>query len=114
MSEQKNSGCVMNVILLAILAVLVFSVFGGALALDGVTQRQVTIYPSGADIDPAPTPIVYAPVVVQAGSPDVVMPFVVEQTACSVPEGWRVGVSPLPDCWESLSREEQNEIIRSH
>ena len=106
MSEQKNSGCVMNVILLAILCVLIFSVFGGAMGLDGVAQR------SGAVIAPAHTPVVYAPVVVQAGSPAVVVPFVAQ--GCTVPEGWRVGVSALPDCWDSLTREEQNAIIRSH
>lgn len=124
MSEQKNSGCVLNTILLAILAVLAFSVFGGSLGLEKMAERQVTIYPhipvdsatlnvqpAGSVFKEAPTPMPY--VVVQQGQ-DVVVPFVVQQPDCTVPEGWRVGVSALPDCWDSLTREEQNAIIRSH
>lgn len=122
---QKNTGACLNVVIVGLLALIAFGVFGGALAGESaLLQRSVTIYPhipvdastlnvqpSGAVFKEAPTPMPF--VVVKKGQ-DVVVPFVVQQPACSVPSDWRLGVSPLPDCWESLTREEQNAIIRSH
>ena len=112
-NNNKNSnggnGCLIIALIASFLALGLALVQVGGVMLEG-EQRAVVVYP---DIPAtAPTAIVYQPVVVQAGSPAVVVPFVVQ--GCTVPEGWRVGVSPLPDCWESLSREEQNQIIRSH
>ena len=135
MSEQSNNnsgnggfGCLGWLVLGLVLGVIAMGGFGAV--LDEAAQRSRIDFPH-IPIDastlgvqssvvvlptPAPTAIVYEPVVVyQAPAAEpVVVPFVVQQPACTVPEGWRVGVSPLPDCWESLSREEQNDIIRSH
>lgn len=132
MSEQNSGGnggfgCIGWLVLGLVLGVLAMGGFGSVLE-EAAQRSRIEIYPhipvdastlgvqSSAVVlpPPAPTAIVYEPIVVQAGSPDVVVPFVVQPPACTVPEGWRVGVSPLPDCWESLSREEQNQIIRSH
>lgn len=129
-SNQGNSGWFLNLVIIGMLGFLLFGMMGGALGGEGASQRQGTIYPSipvqsstlgiqpSVVVMPEPTPtvIVYQPVVVyqEPQSAPVVVPFVVQPPACTVPEGWRVGVSPLPDCWELLSREEQNQIIRSH
>ena len=129
-NNNKNSnggnGCLIIALIASFLALGLALVQVGGVMLDG-EQRAVVGYPdipapapeqlnfvpsAQTFAAPGPTAIVYQPVVVQAGSPAVVVPFVVQ--GCTVPEGWRVGVSPLPDCWESLSREEQNQIIRSH
>ena len=107
--NNKNSnggnGCVMNAILLAILAVLVFSVFGGALMAEAGTRSAVTIYP---DIPaPAPETLNFVPSAQTFAEPltdcpDPALPYA----------GWEDGVGGvLPPCW---TREQQNEYMRSH
>ena len=134
MSEHNNGGnggfgCIGWLVLGLVLGVIAMGGFGAV--LDEAAQRsRIEIYPHipidpatlnivpsvQTFAEPAPTAIVYEPVVVyQAPQAEpVVVPFVVQQPACTVPSDWRVGVSPLPDCWEQLTREEQNAIIRSH
>ena len=137
MSEEQNSnsnnnksggfGCLGWLVLGLVLGVMAMGGFG--VVLEEAAQRSLIVLRQAQEpvvelvetqssvvvlSTPAPTAIVYEPVVVYQApqATPVVVPFVVQ--GCTVPEGWRVGVSPLPDCWESLSREEQNAIIRSH
>ena len=135
MSEEQNRsasggfGCLGWLVLGLVLGVIAMGGFGVVLE-EAAYRSRIEIYPH-VPVDastlgvqssvvvlptPAPTAIVYERVVVYQApqATPVVVPFVVQGPACTVPEGWRVGVSALPDCWELLSREEQNEIIRSH
>lgn len=134
MSEQNSSGnggfgCIGWLVLGLVLGVIAMGGFGSVLE-EAAQRSRIEIYPH-IPIDastlgvqssvvvlptPAPTAIVYEPVVVyqEPQAAPVVVPFVVQQPACTVPEGWRVGVSPLPDCWAQLTLQEQNAIIRSH
>lgn len=144
MSEQqneqskRNTGCFLNGVIIILLIVIAFGVFGGALAGEGM-QRTVTIYPdlpvdastlgvqSSVVVLPAATPtlMVYEPVVVyQAPMPTpVVVPFVVQQSrvpsGCDaqvtqlVPGGWAVGVSRLPACWDSWTAEQKDLFMRT-
>ena len=109
MTTQNNNtgggGCVMNALLLAILAVLVFSVFGGALMAEAGTRSQAPNFPS----IPAPEPaqLNYVPSVQTFAEPlndcpDPSLPYA----------GWEDGVGGvLPPCW---TREQQNAYMRSH
>jgi hypothetical protein len=107
-NTQSNTGggCVMNALLLAILAVLVFSVFGGALMAEAGTRSQAPNFPS----IPAPEPetLNYQPSVqtfvepATSDCPDPSLPY----------SGWEDGVGGvLPPCW---TREQQNAYMRSH
>lgn len=108
MSEQSNgngNSCLMNMILLAILAVLIFAVFGGALMAEAGPSSQAPSYPSIPA--PAPETLNYQPSVQTFPEslndcPDPSLPYA----------GWEDGVGGvLPACW---TREQQNAYMRSH
>lgn len=113
--ERSNgNGCVMNLLLLAILAVLIFSVFGGA--LEAGTQRTITIFPP---MTPAPGTLMIAPTSapVFVEVQPVVQP--VDDCASADPTApvpnYEVGVGGvLPDCYAQWTREQQNQFLRSH
>jgi len=121
-SRSNGNGSLLGcLIVVALILALVVGGLGGAM-LDGPQlQRAVTIYPdipidtstlnvqpAGAVFKEAPTPVV---VYQAAQSTPVVVPFVVQ--GCVLPDGWRVGVSALPDCWASMSRQDQNAAIEA-
>ncbi len=105
-TAQSNTGCVLNAVIIMLLIVIAFGVFGGALAVEGIAQRQVTIYP---DIPaPAPAQLNYVPSAqtftepATSDCPDPSLPFA----------GWEDGVGGvLPPCW---TREQQNAYMRRH
>jgi len=108
MNTQNNTGgggCVMNAILLAILAVLCFSVFGGALMAEAGTRQS----PNFPNIPaPAPETLNIVPSVQTFAEP--------ASSDCPDPSqpwaGWEDGVGGvLPPCW---TREQQNAYMRSH
>ena len=104
-TAQSNTGCLLNAVIIMLLIVIAFGVFGGALAVEGIAQRQVTIYP---DIPaPAPETLNYVPSV---------QTFPESLNDCPDPSqpyaGWEDGVGGvLPPCW---TREQQNAYMRSH
>lgn len=122
---KSGPGCV-GWFAILLLAGIVLLGMGGAAVLDGASQRarvevlphlpintaDLGIQPSTVVIEPRPTAMPPVVVYQPEQAPAVMVPFV--GPACTVPSDWRLGVSPLPDCWESLTREEQNAIIRSH
>ncbi|MEO8270347.1 MAG: hypothetical protein ABI557_11555, partial [Aureliella sp.] len=93
--------------IIMLLMVIAFGVFGGALAVEGIAQRQVTIYPSIPA--PAPETLNFVPSV--QTFPDT--------GTCADPTapvaGWEKGIGgQLPPCWATWSREQQNAFLRSH
>ncbi len=110
-NTQNNTGgggCLMNALLLAILAVLVFSVFGGALMAEAGERSQAASAPNIPNIPaPAPETLNYQPSV---------QTFLESLNDCPDPSqpwaGWENGVGGvLPPCW---TREQQNAYMRSH
>lgn len=106
MNNNNGGSCLMNTILLAILAVLVFSVFGGALMAEAGTRSRVTIYPNIPA--PATETLNFVPSVQTFAEP--------APSDCPDPSqpwaGWEDGVGGvLPACW---TREQQNSYMRSH
>lgn len=100
MSEHNNSGnggsCLMNAILLAILGVLIFAVFGGALMAEAGTQSRVTIYPNIPA--PAPAQLNYVPSVQTFAEPAPVFDPCADPTAPVA--GWEKGIGgQMPPCW---------------
>ena len=114
MTTQNNTGgggCVMNALLLAILAVLVFSVFGGALMAEAGTRSQAPNYPSIPA--PAPAQLNYVPSVQTFVEPAPVFDPCADPSAPVA--GWEKGIGgQMPPCWASWTREQQNAFLRSH
>ncbi len=117
MNTQNNTGgggCVMNTLLLAILAVLVFSVFGGALMAEAGERSQAPNFPSIPA--PAPAQLNYVPSAQTFAEPAPPAPAF---DPCADPTspvaGWEKGVGgQLPACWAQWTREQQNAFLRSH
>ncbi len=113
-NQQSNTGCVLNVIVIGLLIVIAFGVFGGALAVEGIAERQITIHPN----IPAPEPaqLNYVPSAQTFAEPAPPAPVF---DPCADPTspvaGWEHGIGgQLPPCWSSWSREQQNAFLRSH
>ena len=113
-NQQSNTGCVLNVIVIGLLIVIAFGVFGGALAMEGVAERKITIHPNIPA--PAPAQLNYVPSAQTFAEPALSAPVF---DPCADPTspvaGWEKGVGgQLPPCWASWTREQQNAFLRSH
>lgn len=105
MNTQSNTGCFLNAVIIMLLVVIAFGVFGGALAVEGIARTTTSAMPS----IPAPAPETLNVV------PSVQI-FAEPLNDCPDPSqpyaGWEDGVGGvLPPCW---TREQQNAYMRSH
>jgi hypothetical protein len=109
-NAQSNTGCVLNAVIIMLLGVIAFGVFGGAAVLDAST-RQAPNFPSIPA--PAPAQLNYVPSAQTFAEPAPAAPVFDPCPDPSQPyAGWEDGVGGvLPPCW---TREQQNAYMRSH
>ena len=109
-NAQSNTGCLLNAVIIMLLIVIAFGVFGGAAVLDAST-RQAPNFPNIPA--PAPAQLNYVPSVQTFAEPAPVFDPCADPAA-PVP-GWEKGIGgELPPCWGSWTREQQNAFLRSH